>query len=469
METEWISSKDGVVKLETGFQKMPWSEPKELFKNMRDQPGLIWLDSGMDHKGRGKWSYIMFNPYKVIHGSNNRYTVKENGNVTSTDHDPFDLIKLCMAKLKAEENTYSIPFTGGICGFFGYELLIHCEPSTRLVSQDSSEEGHLWVGFYHSVFAFNHQSKEVYLIANGPVDKIVTKKLREMKNAFSLVKTDSGFHLPTLTPKSNFTKEEYINAVEYIRQYIAEGDCYQVNLSQRFELENSFDPIEMYLRLRSISPAPFGAYMNTDQCQILSTSPERFLNLHKGRAQTCPIKGTRPRGKNNISDNMLLMELQQSAKDRAENVMIVDLLRNDLSKVCMPSSVVVTNLCKLESFPTVHHLVSTIEGELREGYQATDLLKSAFPGGSVTGAPKIRAMEIINEIEPHPRGVYCGAVGYIGYNSTMDTNIVIRTMVRTEQMAKFHVGGGVTYLSNPEDEYMETLDKAHALMKAIKG
>jgi para-aminobenzoate synthetase component 1 len=165
----------------------------------------------------------------------------------------------------------------------------------------------------------------------------------------------------------------------------------------------------------------------------------------------------------------LRVELQHSGKDKAENVMIVDLLRNDLSKVCLPSSVVVTGLCEVESFPTVHHLVSTIEGDLCAEYTAIDLLKNAFPGGSITGAPKIRSMEIINELEPHPRGVYCGAMGYIGFNGAMDTNIVIRTMVRTEKIAKFNVGGGVTYLSDPKDEYEETLDKAKALMQAVTG
>jgi para-aminobenzoate synthetase component 1 len=265
---------------------------------------------------------------------------------------------------------------------------------------------------------------------------------------------------------SNFTRAEYMAGVERVRRYIEAGDCYQANIAQRFTVEDTFDPA-LYLRLRAINPAPFGAYINTGPARVLSVSPERFIRVAGGVAQTRPIKGTRPRGRDPKEDNLLRLELADSEKDRAENVMIVDLLRNDFSRVCLPGSVTVEELCLLEAHPQVFHLVSAVNGRLRPGLGAVDLLKSAFPGGSVTGAPKIRAMEIIDEIEPDPRGAYCGALGYLGFDGAMDTSVVIRTMIRAGGKISFHAGGGITWPSDPAEEYQETLDKARAMMEAV--
>jgi para-aminobenzoate synthetase component 1 len=268
--------------------------------------------------------------------------------------------------------------------------------------------------------------------------------------------------------KSNFTPEGYMEAVNRVREYIAAGDVFQVNLSQRFETELTVTPYELYRRLRQINPAPFATYLNFDGVTIVSASPERFLRVDGDWVETRPIKGTRPRGKNSVEDAILSQELLDSAKDRAENVMIVDLERNDLGRVCQYGTVKVTELAILETFPTVFHLTSTIIGKLRPDKNRIDLLKAAFPGGSVTGAPKVRAMEIIDELEPTRRSVYTGAIGYLSFGRNLDLNIVIRTFIIKGKKAYFQVGGGIIYDSNAEAEYQETLDKAKALIQALR-
>jgi para-aminobenzoate synthetase component 1 len=267
--------------------------------------------------------------------------------------------------------------------------------------------------------------------------------------------------------RSNFTRDEYLQAVENAIEYIANGDIFQVNLSQRFSVDLAVDPYELYLRLRSISPAPFACYLNFGEVTVASASPERFLHLDGNTVETRPMKGTRPRGQSPAEDDVLGVELLKSEKDRAENIMIVDLERNDLGKVCEYGSVQVSDLCKLEKYATVFQLTSSVTGKLREDKDRIDLLKAAFPGGSITGAPKVRAMEIIDELEPTRRGIYTGSVGYLGFDGCMDLNIVIRTFVIKGGKVYFQVGGGIVSDSDPEAEYQETLDKARALMAAL--
>jgi para-aminobenzoate synthetase component 1 len=264
-----------------------------------------------------------------------------------------------------------------------------------------------------------------------------------------------------------FTKESYVDAVEKVRLYIERGDILQANISRKIVAHGKFDPVSLYLRLRAINPAPFAAYVNGGGFRILSSSPERFIRLQDGQAQTRPIKGTRPRGRDADEDDRLRHELTASEKDIAENVMIVDLMRNDLSKVCQPFTVNVAELCAVERFATVFHLTSTVEGKLKPELTPVDLIRASFPPGSVTGAPKLRALEIIDEVEPDPRGAYCGSIGWIGYDGSMDTSVAIRMMVHTDEGVRLHSGGGVTYPSRPEDEYDETSVKAAALLEAL--
>jgi para-aminobenzoate synthetase component 1 len=267
---------------------------------------------------------------------------------------------------------------------------------------------------------------------------------------------------------SNFTRRRYAEAVQRILDYIRAGDCYQVNLAQRFSVAVGGDPWLLYRRLRAVNPAPFSAYLATPWGEVLSCSPEQFLEVRGRCVQTKPIKGTRPRSPEPGEDAALRAALRASPKDRAENVMIVDLLRNDLGKSCAIGSVQVPKLCEVESFATVHHLVSTVTGTLAPGKDALDLLRGCFPGGSITGAPKRRAMEIIEELEPHRRGIYCGSIGYLGYDGSMDTNIAIRTLVISGGRARFWAGGGIVADSDWRSEYQETLDKAAAFFTALE-
>jgi para-aminobenzoate synthetase component 1 len=263
------------------------------------------------------------------------------------------------------------------------------------------------------------------------------------------------------------TQDRYALAFDRIKYYLKEGDCYQINLTQRFSSLCTGNPWEAYQALRKINAAPFSAYLNLPEVQILSSSPERFLKVHHRIVETKPIKGTRRRKADALENDKQIQDLKNSDKDRAENVMIVDLLRNDISKSCEEGSVRVPKLFDIETYTTVHHLVSTVTGVLAKTKHALDLLRSCFPGGSITGAPKIRAMEIIEELEPHRRGIYCGSIGYIGFDGNMDTNIAIRTLVHSNGTIRFWAGGGIVNDSVMQDEYQESFDKAAALLQLL--
>jgi para-aminobenzoate synthetase component 1 len=267
---------------------------------------------------------------------------------------------------------------------------------------------------------------------------------------------------------SNFTREQYLAAVRRAVEYVHAGDCFQVNVSQRLLHPAALAPLELYRRLRECNPAPFAGYLDLGDFAVASASPERFVRVANGEVETRPIKGTRPRGATPEEDRARAEELLRSAKDRAENVMIVDLLRNDLGRVCAYGSVRVAAVCRLESYRHVHHLVSAVRGRLRPGLGPVDLLRASFPGGSVTGAPKVRAMQIIAELEPTARGPYCGCLGYVGFDGSADTNILIRTFTVGRGWVQFPVGGGVVADSAPEEEYEETLHKAEGLLRALR-
>lgn len=268
---------------------------------------------------------------------------------------------------------------------------------------------------------------------------------------------------------SNFNKNEYLNAVESMRNFIKTGDIYIANMTRQIKIESNRKPYDIFCYLRKHNPSPFGGYFNDGNFQIVSASPERFLEVRNGIVETRPIKGTRKRGATPKEDILLKKELENSEKDKSELLMIVDLERNDLNRVCKAGSVKVSELFNVEEYATVFHLVSTVRGELKEDKTVIDLLKSTFPGGSITGAPKIRAMEIIDKLEHSQRGLYTGSMGYLALNGDCDLNIVIRTLVHKNGIYNLGVGGGITYESNPEFEYEETEQKAIALIDAITG
>ncbi len=359
------------------------------------------------------------------------------------------------------------PFQGGITGYIGYEWGAELERVTRPPPDRFAPQiPDVALAYYEWVIAWDHLEGKAWLIAwDARRVAWVRERLTDRRPSPAL----DHPRPPSTALESNFARPEYEAAVSRIRDYIAAGDVYQVNLSQRFHAPFAGSPLELYRRLRARNPAPFGAYLEFGDGCVASISPERFVRVDAATrtAEARPIKGTRPRGTAPASDRALGRELQNSDKDRAENIMIVDLLRNDLGKVCRPGSVRVPSLFALESHPTVHHLVSTVTGELADGADAFDLLLAAFPGGSVTGAPKIRAMQIIAELERAPRGVYCGAIGYISATGGMDFNIPIRTIVLQGGHATFHAGAGIVWDSEPAAEYEETLAKARTMIEAL--
>jgi para-aminobenzoate synthetase component 1 len=365
------------------------------------------------------------------------------------------------------------PFQGGIAGYIGYDGGAELERVARpRADRLTPHIPDVALAHYDWVIAWDHRDEKAWLIVSGTgVNASATTRVawvqERLQGPASVIRDQPA---PTAAlPQSNFTRDAYERAVSRIREYIAAGDVYQVNLAQRFHVPFAGSPLALYRRLRSRNPAPFGAYLEFAGARIASISPERFLRLDATTraAEARPIKGTRPRGTTPAQDSALAHELSASEKDRAENVMIVDLLRNDLGKVCRPGSVRVPTLFALESHPTVHHLVSTVTGELALGADAFDLLRAAFPGGSVTGAPKIRAMQIIAELERAPRGVYCGAIGYVSATGAMDLNIPIRTIVLQGGTATFHAGAGIVWDSEPAAEYQETLAKARTMIEAL--
>jgi para-aminobenzoate synthetase component 1 len=401
------------------------------------------------------------------------------------------------------------PFQGGLAGYIGYDWgsVLERLPAARY---DDLNIPDVVLGLYDWVIAWDHLQGSVWLISSGlpesgkaqssragerarlVQDRLGGKRVGEAAGRRGVIRTqisvqESSLH-PTIngsdTPptypveldgataiglRSTFTHRGYLDAVARVREYIVAGDIFQANLSQRFQSHLPESPFDLYRRLRQRNPAPFSAYLDFGDLQILSASPERFLRLEPERRQveTRPIKGTRPRGLGPMHDAALGRALAESQKDRAENVMIVDLLRNDLSRVCRPGTVRVPELFALEHHPTVHHLVSTVVGELDPDADAVDLIRAAFPGGSITGAPKVRAMEIIAELEPTQRGVYCGSIGYISATGAMDTSIVIRTYLVVRGEVYFQAGGGIVADSDPELEYRETLDKARGLIETL--
>ncbi|MBI4180997.1 MAG: aminodeoxychorismate synthase component I [Chloroflexi bacterium] len=454
--------------------------PLDAFELFKNEPFSFFLDSGMDAHKLGRYSFMGSEPFLVLNTHGSQCVLTQGTEKSHLSGNPFEILNQLLATYHLDCSASPVPFLGGAVGYFSYDLCHFIErlPSTAI---DDLKLPECYFGFYDRVLAFDNLEGKVYLISTGFPEleeteriKRANQRLSELKDKLANVST--SFREAPLTPlsfpatlplKGGFTHQEYAAAVERARQYIIAGDIFEVNLSQRFEAELSITPYELYRRLRQINPAPFAAYLNFDEVSVVSASPERFLSLRGDWVETRPIKGTRPRGKTPEEDATLANELLSSVKDRAENIMIVDLERNDLGRVCRFGTVKVTELAILEVFPTVFHLTSTVVGRLREGKNGIDLLKATFPGGSITGAPKVRTMELIDELEPTKRSLYTGSIGYLGFTGDLDLNIAIRTFLVKEGKAYFQAGGAVVYDSDPEAEYQETLDKARALIDAL--
>jgi len=440
----------------------PYRDPVVAFAAFAHEPMAVLLDSA-ERTAQGRYSYIARRPFTVVRASAAPWRTTIDGAPTSDD--PFTAVARLLKKHARPASDLPAPFGGGAIGFFAYELggVLELLPAPRAQFLPAD----MVVGFYDMVAAFDHTEKRAWIVAAHGVDKDAQKFLDALHDA----------PLPPLpAPWTARWRQETPRAVHESKvaevvELIRAGDIFQANLTQRFiaDVPLGLDWFALYRRLRDRAPAPFGAFFHAgDGMRLLSASPERFLSVtNDGRVETRPIKGTRPRAKDAAEDQRLAAELQASAKDRAENLMIVDLLRNDLARVCGPGSITVPVLHALETFPAVHHLVSVVTGQLRDDATAMDLLRACFPGGSVTGAPKIHAMEIIRALEAGPRGPYCGVMAWLGFDGAMDSSIVIRSLIGDGDKLYAQAGGGIVAESDPALEYDESLTKAAPLLAAL--
>lgn len=453
-------------------------QPEDVFTRLARLPHVLWMDSARHDEKLARYSFLMADPVEVIQA----------GPLQMED---------ALARLSELEKTFRLdsiadlpPFQGGAAGYFSYDL----NRAFEKVPETKFNEFHLPLlsfGVYDWVAAWDHVQGKGWLFSTGfpevePEKRQALAKTRAdailamfASDVVNCEEATPGRMVPAseLAPcfacaefpgvMSNFPKEDYLEAVRRSVEYIHAGDIFQVNLAQRLIVEAKSSSQQLYLKLREKNPAPFAGYYDFGMGQIVSASPERFISVRDRMIESRPIKGTRRRSGRPELDMFWGDELIRSEKDRAENVMIVDLLRNDLSRICAPESVEVTSLCGLETYQTVQHLVSIIVGKLEEEVGIREILEAIFPGGSITGAPKIRAMEIISELEPTARGPYCGSLGYFGFDGSIDWNILIRTVISSGGWWQFPVGGGIVADSDPLREYEETWHKALGLLHAV--
>ena len=455
----------------------------ELFRMIENETMSFILESSLYNEKYGRYSIISSSPFETVKFS----------------EDPlcFDKFEKIMNNYSGKKYGGSLPFYAGAVGYISYDAgrCIEKLPQAALKDLDIPD---LYFGLYDWAFVVDHKDNSVY-ITSADIDKEKEESITDFrKKQISLyeksIKTgmtpeeiatleitvaenkntpgDEKIKLSekeTVSLRSNFTKQGYIDTIKTVKEYIKSGDIYQANLTQRFKGRTSRTASDIYMNLREVSPTIFGGLLNFSDVNVISNSPERFISIRDRKIETRPIKGTRPRGKNEFEDNKLVEELKNSEKDKAELLMIVDLERNDLGRISKIGTVEVPELFAIEKYANVSHLVATVCGCLDDEFSIYDAIKATFPGGSITGAPKIRSMEIIEELEPTRRNVYTGAIGYINFDSSADFNIAIRTIIKKDEDISFQVGGGITWDSDPEAEYQETIDKAGSIIKALNA
>jgi len=462
--------------------KIPADRLALLVGSMRE-PSI--LESGPGFGEPGRWSLFAAEPLFRFESSGNRWTIHHDRTRIDRDmltgrcdpnYGPLRVLDLELAEFGIDtyEATNSDPelppFHGGFLGFFGYDLAPSLERLPRKAPADSRLPD-VCFGFYDTVITHDRLTGSVVLSAYDVLGEGHDSLRARVDRWLHIL--DQPVFLPSRTNlnspiTSNFSRTAYLDAIGRVLEYIRDGDVFQVNLSQRFSAHGRIEPLDLYLRLRDSSPAPFSAFLRWDDLAVISASPEMFYRTRGDKIVTRPIKGTRPRGKTPEDDARLARELQASAKDQAELTMIVDLERNDLGRVCAYGTVKVTESLAVESFAQVHHLVATIEGQIRPDVVPVDVVRAMFPGGSITGAPKIRAMEIIDELEPTRRSLYTGAIGYFSRCGNSAFNIAIRTMLVQGDRVSYQVGGGIVADSDPENEYEETLHKGRGLRNILE-
>ncbi len=455
--------------------------PESLLEQLHGEAGVVLLRSALFDSPHARYSFVAAQPFLTLQSFGSRCELTFNGERHEQFGNPWHVLDGLMSRYELLDEV-DLPFPlGGCFGYWGYDLKNFVEPQLARRAVNDLELPDCQVGFYDSLVVFDHQLHKTWIVSTGLcVDGSRSEKRAQEQLTFWETKLqtklaeETGMERAPASPKnhpavtSNLTREAFMASVEQAQRYIRAGDIYQVNLSQRLTVPCSFTGWELHQRLSAVSPAPFSAYLDGGEFQISSSSPELFLRLSGSHIQTRPIKGTRPRSADATRDAQLTYELQTSPKEMAELVMITDLLRNDLGRVCDYGSVQVPELVRLERYPQVQHLVSTVEGRLRPDVTHFAAFASCFPGGSITGAPKIRAMDIIDELEPITRGPYTGALGYLGFNRESQLSIIIRTAICREGRAYFHVGAGIVADSVPAAEYEETLAKARGFLNALQ-
>ncbi len=438
-----------------------------IFKVLSKLRSPFWLDSSRSVATGvgGRYDIMSAEPSALLQtiGDITRITSSSGSVIETSNDDPYRLLQQQLDKHsgpKSDALLAHLPFSGGVCGYWGYEL---GAPSST--ARDDIPD--MQVGVYHWSIVFDHLEAKAWLAFSESCAQHLRQKIRVCLDLVGSSLDSGSFSVEPFLPKSDIS--HYQKSIEKIQDYIFAGDCYQVNYAQKFTATYHGDLLRAFCHLREQLPSPYSAYIPLGEGAILSFSPERFMHVDDGIVSTKPIKGTAARRANPVADTLAAKRLLASEKDRAENLMIVDLLRNDLGRVCRYGSVSVPALFELNSYANVHHLVSTVTAELKPNANCTDLFRASFPGGSITGAPKVRAMEIITELESEPRSAYCGSIGYIGFNGGMDTSIAIRTMVATADKLHCWGGGGIVADSEALLEYQESLDKIGVLMQALEA
>ncbi|MCM8797986.1 MAG: anthranilate synthase component I family protein [Candidatus Omnitrophica bacterium] len=456
-------------------------QPLEIYTKFSQKEFFFLLDSARFHPKTGRFSFIGFNPFMVFKSKGKKIEIIHGEDCEVFDYNPIERLREIFLSYKSSPHPFFPSFSGGAVGYFAYDVGRLFEDFPQL-SIDDIGLPEIYLAFYDNIIAIDHLENKIFIISNawaqadiekayrGAIEKIENLS-QEMRDGYRI--KEKGLDFVTdeeddLRIISNFSKEGFEEMVRRANEYIRKGDIYQANLSQRFSIETNIEPFLLYRILRAINPSPFAAYINFPEVKIVSSSPERLLRVEGSFVQTRPIAGTRPKGRDAKENLRLRRELILNEKERAEHIMLVDLERNDLGRVCNYGTVKVDEFMVLEEYSHVIHIVSNVCGILSENKDRFDLMRSAFPGGTITGCPKIRCMEIIEELEPVRRGIYCGSIGYLGFNGNMDLNIVIRTFILTQGRAYVQVGAGIVADSEPTKEYYETLHKAEALLKAIK-
>lgn len=441
-------------------------DSRALFGTVAHLPWSMLLDSGSSGHVDGNVDIIVYNPLITLLSQDGKTEVINHTTLASfnSKDNPFDLIERQLEQCGLGDEPSDLPFSGGAIGHFSYDLGRQCEQLAS-VAQKDIELPELAIGIYQHAILFCHNTQHIVLVSRDSVSGHNDR----VKNVLALATNVKTSFVGQLNSQwsHQLTYDQYKHRFERVQHYLRQGDCYQINLTQRFEARFEGDEYAIYLRLAKVNNTPFSAFIRLPSGVILSMSPERFIQSRQGRVEAKPIKGTRPRSDDHQLDRQLATELSNSEKDQSENLMIVDLLRNDIGRCAVPGSVRVPKLFDIESFKNVHHLVSTVQAKLPQGISPITLLKGAFPGGSITGAPKIRAMNIIDELEPSRRSIYCGSIGYISADNQMDTNITIRTLLCLDNKIYCWAGGGIVADSTVAQEYQECFDKVASILPLL--